>query len=115
MVSHPRRGEVYWADLEPVLGSEQGGKRPVIVVQNDIGNERSATTIVVPVTSSTAKAWYRVNVQLPDGTLAKPSVAKCSQVRTIDVRRLVGAPVARLDFETLTRIDEALLVSLGLY
>lgn len=115
MVSYPRRGEIYRANLEPVVGSEQGGERPVIVVQNDVGNERSDTTIVVPVTSSTAKAWYRVNVQLPDGMLSKPSVAKCSQVRTIDKRRLVGAPVARLDVETLTRVDEALLVSLGLY
>jgi mRNA interferase MazF len=115
VVSYPRRGELWWADLEPVLGSEQGGKRPVVVVQNDVGNQRSATTIVVPVTSSVAKAWYRVNVQLPDGTLSKPSVAKCSQVRTIDKSRLAGAPVARLDSETLTRIDEGLLVSLGLY
>lgn len=115
MVSYPRRGEIYWASLEPVVGSEQGGKRPVIVVQNDVGNQHSATTIVVPVTSSPAKAWYRVNVRLPEGTLSKPSVAKCSQVRTIDKDCLAGAPIARLHGEMLARIDEALLVSLGLY
>jgi mRNA interferase MazF len=115
MVSRPRRGEVYWADLEPVVGSEQGGKRPVIIVQNDIGNQHSSTTVVVPVTSSTAKVWYRVNVQLPDGVLPRPSVAKCSQVRTIDKRRLTSGPVARLDDETMIAMNEALLVSLGLY
>ncbi|KAF0208405.1 MAG: type II toxin-antitoxin system PemK/MazF family toxin [Actinomycetota bacterium] len=115
MVSQPRRGEVYWADLEPVIGSEQGGRRPVVVVQNDIGNQHSSTTIVVPLTSSLAKVWYRVNVQLPEGVLHKPSVAKCSQVRAIDMRRLVSGPVVRLDDETMTRINEALLVSLGLY
>ncbi|MDO8950052.1 MAG: type II toxin-antitoxin system PemK/MazF family toxin [Actinomycetota bacterium] len=115
MVSHPRRGEVYWADLEPVVGSQQGGRRPVVVVQNDIGNQHSSTTIVVPLTSSLAQAWYRVNVQLPEGVLHKPSVANCSHVCTIDVRRLVSGPVVRLDDETMTRINEALLVSLGLY
>lgn len=115
MVSQPRRGEVYWAELEPALGSEQGGRRPVIVVQNDIGNQHSATTIVVPVTSSSAKAWYRVNVSLPDGVLPKPSVAKCSQVRTIDKRRLAGGPMARLDDAVMERVNEALLISLGLY
>jgi len=115
MVSQPRRGEVYWADLEPVLGSEQGGKRPVIVVQNDIGNRYSATTVIVPVTSSPAKSWYRVNVVLPEGVLPKPSVAKCSQMRTIDKRRLASGPVARLDDATMGRVNEALLISLGLF
>jgi mRNA interferase MazF len=115
MVSQPRRGEVYWAELEPVVGSEQGGNRPVIIVQNDVGNQHSSTTVVVPVTSSRAKAWYRVNIQLPDGALSKSSVAKCSQVRTIDKRRLAPGPVARLDDETMVAVDAALLVSLGLY
>lgn len=114
MVTFPRRGEVYWTDLEPVVGSEQGGRRPTLIVQNDIGNRNAGTTIVVPLTSAQAKAWYVVNVALPDGLLPRASVAKCGQVRTIDKARLLGEPIARLDETTMERIDEALRVSLGL-
>jgi mRNA interferase MazF len=113
-VRPPLRGEVYWTDLEPVVGSEQGGRRPTLVVQNDIGNRNAGTTIVVPITSSTAKAWYVVNVVMPDDVLPKASVAKCGQVRSIDKARLLGEPIARLDPATMARVDDALRISLGL-
>lgn len=115
MVTRPQRGEVYWAGLDPVVGSEQGGTRPVVIVQSDVGNERSATTIVVPLMSAVAKSWYRVNVQIPDGVLKRRSVAKCSQIRTLDKARLLPGPIAMLGAEVMARIDEALRVSLGMY
>jgi mRNA interferase MazF len=114
MVSFPRRGEIYWVDLNPAAGSEQRGVRPAVIVQNDVGNEFSPTTIIVPLSSKVSKTSYLVNVVLPDGLLPKPSVAKCGQMRTIDKARLREGPVARLDAESLARVDDALRLSLGL-
>ena len=109
----PRRGEIYWIDLGPTVGSEQRGVRPALIVQNDVGNRHSPTTIVVPISSHVGSS-YLVNVPLPEGTLRKPSAAKCGQVRTIDKVRLKGGAIGRLDDSTMARIDQALLVSLGL-
>lgn len=115
MVSRPRRGEIYWTCLDPVVGSEQGGMRPAVVVQNDVGNERGNTTIVVPVSSKTHLAGYPFVVRVPDGTLPRPSVVNCGHVRTIDKARLTGEPIASLDAETMSAIDAALMVALGMY
>lgn len=113
-MSGPRRGQIYWADLEPVVGSEQGGLRPVLIVQNDVGNEYSRQTITVPITSNTNVARYPFAVGLPDETLSKPSVVNCSQIRSIDRQRLVRGPVTKLDAATMRAVDRALATSLGL-
>jgi mRNA interferase MazF len=109
-----RRGKVYWANLEPVIGSEQGGRRPVLVVQNDTGNRFAQHTIIAVITSNTDVAGYPFGVGLPSEMLGKPSAVNCSHVRTIDKRRLSGAPACMLDDATMRRVDVALRVSLGL-
>lgn len=110
-----RRGEVYFANLNPVLGSEQGGVRPVLVVQNDVGNRHSSTVIVAPITSRVGKARLPTHVFLPGSDLGLPrdSVILLEQLRTIARGRLKGR-VGRLDTATLREVDRALAVSLGL-
>lgn len=110
-----RRGDIYFAILDPVIGSEQGGTRPVLVLQNDVGNRFSPTTIVAAVTSRIRKGRLPTHVELPKerSHLDKDCVVLLEQLRTIDRRRLKQR-VARLDEETMRRIDEALKVSLGL-
>jgi mRNA interferase MazF len=115
MVEQPRRAEVYWADLDPVVVSEQGGRRPVVVVQNDIGNRRSPTTIVVPLSSRIPRQRFPFHVLLDSSLTPKPSVVKCNQVRQVDKSRLHPGRIAVLDAETMARVDEALRISLGLY
>jgi mRNA interferase MazF len=112
MVSEPRRGQVYWVDFSPGRGSEQAGVRPALVIQNDIGNRASTTTIVAAVTSRLPSADYPFLVRLPDGLLPKPSVVKCDQLMTIAKPRL-GKLLATVPAGLMTRVDEALLVSLG--
>jgi mRNA interferase MazF len=114
VVAHPARGAVHWADLDPVVGSEQAGRRPVVVVQNDRGNAFARTTIVVPVTSTFTSRPYPFQVWLVSGELPRRSVVKCDQVRTLDKSRLHDKPIAVLDADTMARVDEALRVSLGL-
>ena len=97
-----RRGDVYYADLAGSVGSEQGGLRPVVVIQNDKGNRFSPTLIVAP-----------THVILPADSLEKASIVLLEQIRTIDKQRL-GQWVCSLDRKTLQAIDEALCVSLGL-
>lgn len=113
--SDVKRGELYFADLNPVVGSEQGGKRPVVVLQNDIGNQYSPTTIVAAITSRLKKAKLPTHVEIRADTfnLVKNSVVLMEQLRTIDKRRL-GERIGCFDKETMERIDEALAVSLGL-
>lgn len=112
MVSKPRRGQVCWVDFSPGRGSEQAGTRPALVVQNDIGNRASATTIVAAITSRLPTADYPFLVRLPDGLLPKPSVVKCDQLMTVAKRRL-GKRLATVPPDVMARVDEALLVSLG--
>jgi len=108
-----RRGDIYYADLNPVLGSEQGDIRPVLVVQNDTGNKHSPTVVIVPLTSS-KKAFLPTHVRISrTGALAMDSTALCEQVRTIDRKRLDGY-IGRIDEDTQTAIDAALAVSVGL-
>jgi mRNA interferase MazF len=114
MVECPRRGEIYWAYLDPALGSEMGKTRPVIVVQNEIGNRLSPITVVVPVTSKIPDRVHPFQVRLPEATLPKASVALCNHLRAVDRRRLKPGPVAMLDAETMAAVDDALRAELGL-
>lgn len=109
------RGDVFYADLNPVVGSEQGGVRPVLVLQNDIGNKYSPTTIVAAITSKIKKGKLPTHVELKSGrfNLDKDSVVLLEQVRTVDKRRL-KEKIAHLDKGTMESIDESLQISLGL-
>ena len=109
-----KRGELYYADLSPVVGSEQGGVRPVLVVQNDVGNQYSPTVIAAAVTSKINKAKLPTHIELPSNSygLAKDSVILLEQIRTLDKRRLKER-IGELSELTMTRVDKAILISLG--
>ena len=115
MVMSVKRGEIYYDDLSPVVGSEQGGIRPVLIVQNDIGNKYSPTVIAAAITSQINKAKMPTHIELlaKDYGLLKDSVILTEQIRTIDKRRL-REKIGRLDKELMTRVDNALSVSFGL-
>jgi mRNA interferase MazF len=110
-----KKGDLFFADLSPVVGSEQGGIRPVLVVQNDVGNRYSPTIIVAAVTSQTGKAKLPTHVELKatQGGLSKNSVVLLEQLRTIDKQRLKER-IGTLDDNQLPVVDEALGVSLGI-
>ncbi|MCC2865690.1 type II toxin-antitoxin system PemK/MazF family toxin [Ihubacter massiliensis] len=110
-----KKGDLYFADLSPVIGSEQGGVRPVLVVQNDVGNKYSPTIIVAAVTSQKNKANLPTHVEIAaDGNgLSKNSVVLLEQLRTIDKKRLKER-IGTLDHDRLPDVDEALGVSLGI-
>ncbi len=111
-----KRGEVYFANLEPVLGSETGKTRPVVVIQNDIGNAYSPTTIVAIITEySEKKASYPICVAIGiEQGLKKPSVVNFAQVRTIDKRRLILPSITKLPDAAMAQVDRALKYSLSL-
>lgn len=111
----PSRGDIFYADLSPVIGSEQGGFRPVLIIQNDIGNRYSPTTIVSAITSQIDKARLPTHVEIPAHVsgLDKDSVILLEQIRTIDKRRL-KRHVAKLDDEIMAKVNEALAISVGL-
>ena len=111
-----RRGDIYYAYLRPVIGSEQGGIRPVLIIQNDIGNKHSPTVICAAITSKMNKAKLPTHVELEAGQyeLVKDSVEQLEQLRTIDKQRLKDK-VCRLDSEVLKKVDRALEISLELY
>jgi mRNA interferase MazF len=110
-----KRGDIYYADLSPVIGSEQGGIRPVVIVQNNIGNKYSPTVIAAAVTSQINKAKLPTHIEIGKENfgLAKDSVILLEQIRTIDKRRL-KEKIGRLDFELMQKIDEVLMISFGL-
>ena len=110
-----KRGDIYYADLSPVVGSEQGGVRPVLVVQNDTGNKHSPTVIVAAITSRMNKAKLPTHVEIAAEKygVVKDSVILLEQVRTIDKSRL-KEKVCHLDQDILQRIDHALCVSFAL-
>ncbi|UWG98248.1 type II toxin-antitoxin system PemK/MazF family toxin [Dehalobacter sp. DCM] len=110
-----KRGEIFYAELNPVVGSEQGGIRPVLVIQNDIGNQYSPTTIIAAITSQISKAKLptHVEVKARRSGLERDSVILTEQIRTIDKSRL-KEKVAVLDEEIMLRVDEAIEISLGL-
>jgi mRNA interferase MazF len=109
-----KRGELYYADLSPVIGSEQGGVRPVLIVQNDVGNKYSPTIIAAAVTSKINKAKLPTHIELSaiEYGLIKDSVVLLEQIRTIDKRRLKER-IGELPENTMTKVDNALLISLG--
>ena len=108
------RGQIYYADLSPVQGSEQGGLRPVLIIQNDMGNRYSPTTIVAPLTSQLRKRFYPTNVDLEpiDTGLSCSSRVCCEQVRTIDKTRL-RACIGVVCEEKMKQVEQAIMVSLG--
>lgn len=109
-----KRGEIYYADLSPVVGSEQGGLRPVLIVQNDVGNKFSPTVIVCAITSQLEKAKLPTHIWLGnDYGLVKNSVALMEQIRTIDKRRL-KEKIGEIDYKKMNEIDCAISISLGL-
>ena len=110
-----KRGEIYYADLSPVIGSEQGGVRPVLIVQNDVGNRYSPTVIAAAITSQKDKAKLPTHIELNAEScgLAKNSVVLLEQVRTIDKKRLKER-MGMLDNSSMYKIDNALSVSFGL-
>lgn len=108
-----RRGEIYYADLSPVVGSEQGGFRPVLIIQNNVGNHYSSTTIVAAITSKEAKAGLPTHVHTATSGLERKSVVMLEQIRTIDKSRLLEY-VGKLDKKNMQQVDQALIISLGL-
>ena len=109
-----KRGDIYYADLRPVVGSEQGGVRPVLIIQNDVGNRHSPTVICAAITSK-MKAKLPTHVEIEAGRydIVRDSVILLEQLRTIDKRRLKDR-VCHLDGEMLERVNKALQVSLEL-
>lgn len=110
-----RRGDVYYADLRPVVGSEQGGIRPVLIVQNDVGNKHSPTVIIAAITSRMNKAKLPTHIELNARMydMDKDSVVLLEQLRTIDKKRLRDK-VCHLEGDVMRRIDRALMISLEL-
>ena len=109
-----RRGEIYMADLSPVVGSEQGGVRPVLIIQNNVGNRFSPTVIVSAITSRLDKAKLPTHIDLPSEKyhLTKDSVALLEQIRTLDKRRL-REKITSLEDNKMKEINRAILISLG--
>ncbi len=110
-----KRGEIYYADLSPVIGSEQGGIRPVLIVQNDVGNKYSPTVIAAAITSQKDKTKLptHITVGAENCGLAKDSIVLLEQVRTIDKKRLKER-MGSLDTDAMNKVDKALSVSFGL-
>ncbi|MCQ4086736.1 type II toxin-antitoxin system PemK/MazF family toxin [Saccharibacillus sp. JS10] len=110
-----KRGDVFFADLSPVVGSEQGGVRPVLIIQNDIGNRFSPTVIVAAITAQIQKAKLPTHVEIDAKThgFDRDSVVLLEQIRTIDKQRLTDR-ITRLGEETMKRVDESLQISLSL-
>lgn len=110
-----KRGDIYYADLSPVVGSEQGGVRPVLIVQNDVGNKYSPTVIAAAITSQRDKTNLPTHIEVDAGNcgLAKDSIVLLEQVRTIDKRRL-REKMGTLDNGDMGKVNEALSVSFGL-
>ena len=110
-----RLGDIYYADLSPVVGSEQGGLRPVLIVQNDVGNKYSPTVIAAAITSKMGKTKLSTHIDIPgvEAGLARDSVVLLEQVRTIDKKRL-KEKMGHLDDGTMNNVNSAIQVSLGL-
>ena len=114
-MSTVKRGDIYYADLSPVVGSEQGGMRPVLIVQNDTGNKHSPTVIAAAITSQVGKARLPTHIELSGQScgLSRDSVILLEQIRTIDKSRL-RERMGRLDDPLMNEVDNAIAVSFGL-
>ena len=115
MCEEVKRGDIYYADLRPVVGSEQGGIRPVLIVQNDVGNRHSPTVICAAITSKMNKAKLPTHIELSAGRydMVKDSVILLEQLRTIDKKRLKDK-VCHLDDEIMKQVNKGLMISLEL-
>lgn len=115
MCEEVKRGDIYYADLRPVVGSEQGGIRPVLIVQNDVGNRHSPTVICAAITSKMNKAKLPTHIELSAGRydMVKDSVILLEQLRTIDKKRLKDK-VCHLDDEIMKQVNRGLVISLEL-
>lgn len=111
-----KRGDIFYADLRPVIGSEQGGVRPVLIIQNDIGNKHSPTVICAAITSQMHKAKLPTHIELSAGKydLVKDSVILLEQLRTIDKKRLKDK-VCHLEADVMEKVEKAICVSLQLH
>ena len=109
-----KRGDIFYADLSPVVGSEQGGVRPVLIIQNNVGNRYSPTIIAGAITSQLTKAKLPTHIEISKGQfgLPKDSVILLEQLRTLDNRRL-REKLGSLDRDTIRKVDKAILISLG--
>ena len=109
-----KRGDIYFADLDPVVGSEQGGFRPVLIIQNDLGNRFSPTVIVLPLTSKMGKTPLRTHVPLlpPQGGVRKPSIILCEQVRTLEKSRLAKR-LGNISADKMRQVEKALALAVG--
>lgn len=107
-----KRGDIYYADLSPIIGSEQGGLRPVLCIQNDEGNQHSPTTIVAALTSRRTKHWIPTHVRLHSDNLLKKSTVLLEQIRTLDKTRLMEY-VGTVSESDMAKIDRAIKISMG--
>lgn len=107
-----KRGQIYYADLSPVIGSEQGGLRPVLIIQNDLGNKYSPTVIAAAITSRYSKASLPTHIEIRECGLTKDSIVLLEQLRTIDKRRLKGY-MGEIGTEAMAQVDKAIMISLG--
>ena len=115
MDENVKKGDIFYADLSPVIGSEQGGMRPVLIVQNDVGNKHSPTVIAAAITSQKNKARLPTHIELSARSygLSKDSVILLEQIRTIDKKRL-KEKMGRIDDRLMDRVDNAIAVSFGI-
>jgi mRNA interferase MazF len=113
MSDFPKRGEVWMVNWNPARGGEQAGRRPALIIQNDIGNEKAATTIVAAISSSVRSYPMNVEVKPPEGGLAHPSIVKAGQIMTISKERLEKR-LGRLTAERMIEVDKAIKLSLYL-
>ncbi|MFC0233772.1 type II toxin-antitoxin system PemK/MazF family toxin [Vagococcus entomophilus] len=111
-----KRGDIFFADLSPVVGSEQGGTRPVLVIQNNLGNHFSPTVIIAAITAKTFKNKLPTHIRISSNKsgITKDSVVLLEQIRTIDKSRL-REKICQLDTENMNQVNQAICVSLGLY
>jgi mRNA interferase MazF len=113
MTEFPKRGEVWIVNWNPARGSEQGGRRPALIIQNDIGNEKAPTTIVVAISSVVRRYPMNVEIRPPEGGLTQPSTVKAGQIMTISKERLERR-LGSLTSERMGEVDKAIKLSLSL-
>ncbi len=113
MSAFPKRGEVWIVNWNPARGSEQSGRRPALIIQNDIGNEKSPTTIVAAISGSVRRYPMNVEIRPPEGSVTQPSIVKAGQIMTISKERLERR-LGRLTSDRMIEVDKAIKLSLSL-